>query len=68
VTPSRARFYARSVAAHDTLVFLPAWNEESNLRAVLDELGRELPDADVLVVDDGSTDRTAEVGRSTVRT
>ena len=45
----------------DTLVFVPAWNEEANLPAVLDELARELPQADVLVVDDGSTDRTAEV-------
>jgi glycosyltransferase involved in cell wall biosynthesis len=47
----------------DTIVFIPAWNEEESLPAVLDELGRELPDADVLVVDDGSTDRTAEVAR-----
>jgi glycosyltransferase involved in cell wall biosynthesis len=47
----------------DTLVFIPAWNEEANLPAVLDALLVELPDADVLVVDDGSTDRTAEVAR-----
>ena len=47
----------------DTLVFIPAWNEEDNLPAVLDDLQRVLPDADVLVVDDGSTDRTAEVAR-----
>ncbi len=47
----------------DTLVFIPAWNEELNLPDVLDELHRELPGADVLVVDDGSTDRTAEVAR-----
>jgi glycosyltransferase involved in cell wall biosynthesis len=46
-----------------TLVFLPAWNEEENLPAVLAELRAELPDVDVLVVDDGSTDRTAEVAR-----
>jgi len=45
----------------DTVVFIPAWNEEENLPAVLDDLTRELPDADVLVVDDGSTDRTAEI-------
>jgi hypothetical protein len=45
----------------DTLVFVPAWNEEQNLPGVLDELHRELPDADVLVVNDGSTDRTADV-------
>jgi hypothetical protein len=45
------------------LVFVPAWNEEANLPAVLDELRAELPDADVLVVDDGSIDRTADVAR-----
>ena len=47
----------------DTLVFIPAWNEEENLPGVLDDVRHELPDADVLVVDDGSTDRTAEVAR-----
>jgi glycosyltransferase involved in cell wall biosynthesis len=47
----------------DTLVFIPAWNEEQNLPAVLDALRDQLPDVDVLVVDDGSTDRTAEVAR-----
>jgi glycosyltransferase involved in cell wall biosynthesis len=47
----------------DTLVFIPAWNEEDNLPAVLKELHRELPEADVLVVDDGSTDGTADVAR-----
>ena len=47
-----------------TLVFLPAWNEEQNLPAVLDELHQGLPDADLLVVDDGSTDGTAEVARA----
>jgi hypothetical protein len=48
----------------DTLVFIPAWNEEKNLPAVLETLHERLPDADVLVVDDGSTDRTAEVARA----
>jgi glycosyltransferase involved in cell wall biosynthesis len=47
----------------DTIVFIPAWNEEENLPAVLDALHGQLPDVDVLVVDDGSTDRTAEVAR-----
>ena len=47
----------------DTLVFIPAWNEEENLPDVLDDVRRELGDADVLVVDDGSTDATAEVAR-----
>lgn len=48
----------------DTLVFIPAWNEEENLPAVLADLHAELPDADVLVVDDGSTDRTAAVAEA----
>jgi glycosyltransferase involved in cell wall biosynthesis len=47
-----------------TLVFLPAWNEEENLAAVLEELRRELPEVDLLVVDDGSTDATANVARA----
>jgi glycosyltransferase involved in cell wall biosynthesis len=49
--------------ASDTLVFIPAWNEEANLPTVLDELRAELPESDVLVVDDGSTDGTAAVAQ-----
>ena len=52
-----------AAAMSDTVVFIPAWNEEENLPAVLDDLRRELPNAEVLVVDDGSTDRTAEIAR-----
>ena len=48
----------------DTLVFIPAWNEEESLPAVLDELRAGLPTADVLVIDDGSTDGTATVART----
>jgi glycosyltransferase involved in cell wall biosynthesis len=47
----------------DTLVFIPAWNEEANLPAVIHELREQLPDVDVLVVDDGSTDDTAAIAR-----
>ncbi|MSO95992.1 MAG: glycosyltransferase family 2 protein [Thermoleophilia bacterium] len=49
---------------HDTVVFVPAWNEEANLPAVLAELATVLPEADVLVIDDGSTDATADVARA----
>jgi hypothetical protein len=45
----------------DTVVFIPAWNEERSLPGVLDELQTGLPEADVLVIDDGSTDATATV-------
>jgi glycosyltransferase involved in cell wall biosynthesis len=46
-----------------TIVFIPAWNEESSLPAVLAEAHGSLPSADLLVVDDGSTDGTARVAR-----
>ena len=49
---------------HDTVVFIPAFNEEAHLPAVLDELRADLPGADVLVIDDGSTDATAQVARA----
>jgi hypothetical protein len=55
---------ARVADRSDTLVFVPAWNEEANLPAVLAELRAELPHADVLVVDDGSTDGTAPAARA----
>jgi glycosyltransferase involved in cell wall biosynthesis len=48
----------------DTLVFIPAWNEEANLPGVLAEAAACGLEADVLVVDDGSTDRTADVARA----
>lgn len=51
------------MVAKDTVVFIPAWNEEENLSAVLDELASELAGIDVLVIDDGSTDSTADVAR-----
>ncbi|WP_439646321.1 glycosyltransferase family 2 protein [Sanguibacter suarezii] len=46
------------------LIIIPAWNEEETLGDVLDEVAAELPSVDVVVVDDGSTDRTSEVARA----
>ena len=46
-----------------TIVFIPAWNEESSLPGVLAEAHDALPDADLLVIDDGSTDNTATAAR-----
>jgi glycosyltransferase involved in cell wall biosynthesis len=45
----------------DTVVFIPAWNEEENILGVLAELATVLPDVDTLVIDDGSTDATAAI-------
>jgi glycosyltransferase involved in cell wall biosynthesis len=46
------------------LVIIPAYNEEESLPEVLKELAEQTPELDVLVVSDGSTDRTAEVARA----
>ena len=43
-----------------TLVFIPAWNEEASIDAVIADVRAHLPGADILVVDDGSTDATTE--------
>jgi len=48
----------------DTVVFIPAWNEEKSLPGVLAEAHSSLPDADLLVIDDGSTDGTAVAARA----
>jgi glycosyltransferase involved in cell wall biosynthesis len=42
-----------------TLVFIPAWNEADAVAAVIAGVRERLPGADVLVVDDGSSDETA---------
>jgi glycosyltransferase involved in cell wall biosynthesis len=46
-----------------TLVFIPAWNEEASISEVIADVRVSIPGADVLVVDDGSTDATAARGR-----
>ena len=44
-------------------VVIPAHNEESRLGPTLDRIRAELPDAEILVVDDGSHDGTVELTR-----
>jgi dolichol-phosphate mannosyltransferase len=43
------------------LVVVPTYNERENLPGALDRLRTHVPDADVLVVDDGSPDGTGEI-------
>jgi len=43
------------------LIIMPARNEEKNIGAVLARLKKVVPSADILVVNDASTDRTEEV-------
>ena len=46
-----------------TLVFIPAWNEQTLVATVIADVRKAIPQADVLVVDDGSTDATAARAR-----
>ena len=46
-----------------TLVFIPAWNEEESIDAVVADVRTHLDGADILVVDDGSTDATTARAR-----
>lgn len=43
------------------LIIIPAYNESKNIGTVLEDVKRELPHADILVVNDHSTDDTQQV-------
>ena len=42
---------------------IPAYNESHTLRGVIQSIQADAPDFDILVVDDGSTDRTAQIAQ-----
>ena len=43
------------------LVIIPAHNEEANISSVIHGIRATNPEADILIIDDGSIDRTAEI-------
>jgi glycosyltransferase involved in cell wall biosynthesis len=45
-------------------IILPAHNEAANLRSLLVKLMAQFPDAEIVVVNDGSSDETVEVCQS----
>jgi glycosyltransferase involved in cell wall biosynthesis len=45
----------------DCLVVIPAYNEAANIAAVVADVRASLPGFDVLVIDDGSADATADI-------
>lgn len=46
------------------LIIIPAFNEEGSIGAVIDNIRRHVPWADIAVVNDGSRDRTAAIAGS----
>lgn len=48
----------------DVLIVIPTYNERDNISHILAEIFQVLPECNVLVVDDGSPDGTAEVVRT----
>ncbi len=52
------------VPSDRVLVFIPAYNEEGAIRNVVTGVQSVVPNADVLVVDDGSSDHTASEARA----
>jgi glycosyltransferase involved in cell wall biosynthesis len=47
----------------DLRIVIPAYNEEASVGAVIDRVRKACPEAEVIVVDDGSKDRTAAIAR-----
>lgn len=49
------------------LILLPTYNERENLPPMIEAIGRELPGAHVLIIDDGSPDGTGELADDLAR-
>lgn len=47
------------MTAGPILVAIPAWNEEGSIATVIEQIQHSFPRADIIVINDGSTDRTA---------
>lgn len=52
--------HADTIGAPRVLICLPTYNEVDNITSILDRIRDAVPQADMLVVDDGSPDGTAE--------
>jgi glycosyltransferase involved in cell wall biosynthesis len=51
-------------AANNLGIIIPIHNEEKNIASVITEVRRHFPEADIVVIDDGSTDRGASIALS----
>ena len=47
-----------------TLIIIPAYNEEENIKKVVENIIYHFPQYDYIIVNDGSIDSTAEICKS----
>jgi len=52
-----------TIASKQTLIIIPAYNEEGSIAGVVKNIRNHAGDADILVVNDGSRDRTARMAK-----
>jgi hypothetical protein len=57
------RATGNSMNQKNVSIIMPAKNEASAIRAVIESIRRHVPDAEILIIDDGSTDDTATVSQ-----
>ena len=50
--------------SHRVSVLIPCKNEEKAIQKVIEDFRKQLPDAEIIVCDNNSTDRTAEIARA----
>ncbi len=62
IMPNRQRNQPKKI-----LVIIPAYNEESSIKLVIADIRRVMPTADIVVINDGSQDRTSEYAKATGR-
>jgi len=58
--PNRLPLYS---CVSGTLIIIPAFNEASNIARVIGSIREHVPDADILVINDGSSDDTGRIAR-----
>lgn len=61
------RFLFAEVKMAKIAVCIPTYNEKENISAIINAVHAELPEADILVVDDNSPDGTAEIVRNLMK-
>ncbi|RLD16626.1 MAG: hypothetical protein DRI36_05425 [Caldiserica bacterium] len=48
------------------IFLLPCYNEENSIKDVLEKIKKKFPSSKIIVVDDGSTDRTFQISKDTI--